>query len=121
MGVTQPQSGAWRIPFVRRCRLEAETGVCEAVSFNISTKGVYVAVDPVPGVGDRVRLLVPLREGLAPLAAEAVVAWRNTPHHPKVFQLPAGCGLRFVHVPPQAEERLMEMVQAYRRATQRRR
>lgn len=94
-GVSQPQSGAARIPLIASCRLAGAWGEASGHTCNLSIFGVYAAVTPIPAVGERVELRLMLPGDSEPFVRHATVTWRNpeTPARPHL--LPAGCGLRF--------------------------
>src|SRR5258708_2087486 len=73
----QPYSAMWRVPVQESCRLEA-TGLAAAGALcNLSLGGVYVAVNPVPRVGENVLLSFALPGRAGAIAVEAVVCWGN--------------------------------------------
>ena len=110
---TPPHSGFTRIPYVQPCRLTTETGATRAVVCNLSTLGVYVAVDPIPPFESRVRLSFALPQHSAPLTAECLVAWVNPDEPMEVESLPTGCGLRFVELPEEWRLRIERLVEEY--------
>jgi hypothetical protein len=110
MPIHQPFSGAKRIPFVQSCRLVDGAAEIEGTIRNISVLGVYLHVDPVPKVGERLGLRFELPEGAGSLAVDAEVAWRNSVQRHKVSSLPPGCGLRFLNLSDSDEDRIEALV-----------
>jgi uncharacterized protein (TIGR02266 family) len=113
MPTSQPFSGAKRVPFVQPCRIGATGSDAEGMIRNVSVLGVYLDADPIPKVGERLRLRFALPDGLAPVEVEAEVAWRNTATRHKVPALPPGCGLRFVTLGDRDRERIQALVRSF--------
>jgi hypothetical protein len=111
--MSQPFSGAKRVPYVQDCRLRARDAEGEGTIRNISVLGIYLDVDPIPRVGERLRLSFPLPDGDGSLDVEAEVAWRNTSARHKVPVLPPGCGLRFLGLSEQERERIQALVRSF--------
>jgi hypothetical protein len=112
--IHQPYSKLWRVPFVRRCRVEWGSGPQDAVCCNISTEGVYLVIHPIPPVGERVVLRFELPGNEIPIVVEAEVCWENSAQLHKVHSLPPGCGLRFLGLPRSDRERIGDLVKEYR-------
>ncbi len=112
--IHQPYSKLWRVPFVRRCRVEWGDGPRDAVCCNISADGVYIGIHPIPPVGERVQLRFKLPENDIPIVVEAEVCWENSGQAHKVHSLPPGCGLRFHALPGPERERIEDLVREYR-------
>lgn len=110
---TPPNSGFTRIPYVQPCRLVTETGATRAVVCNLSTLGVYVAVDPIPPFESRVRVSFALPQLAMPLTAECIVAWVNPDEPMEVESLPTGCGLRFEALADEWRLRIERLVEEY--------
>jgi Tfp pilus assembly protein PilZ len=102
----QPYSAVWRIPVQRHCRLDGEGLAAEGALCNLSLGGAYVAVDPVPRVGENVLLSFVLPRWAGPIAVDAVVCWDNSGR--KAPGLPSGCGLEFL-APAWADRRRIEV------------
>jgi PilZ domain len=113
MPISQPFSGAKRVPFVQSCVLTARGAETGGTIRNISVLGVYLDTDPIPGVGERLRLRFGLADGTDPLDVQAEVAWRNTPNRHKVPTLPPGCGLRFVSLGDTELGRIEALVRSF--------
>src|SRR5260370_1741557 len=90
----------WRGRFVRRCGVEWGSGQEDAVCCNISADGVYIAIHPIPAVGERVQLRLELPGNEIPVAVEAEVCWDNSAQRHKVHNLPPGGALRLVALFP---------------------
>jgi hypothetical protein len=113
MPISQPFSGAKRVPFVQTCVLSARGSEIDGTIRNISVLGVYLDVDPIPRVGERLSLRFGLPDGTDPLDLQAEVAWRNTPNRHKVPTLPPGCGLRFVSLGDRERGRIEALVRSF--------
>jgi uncharacterized protein (TIGR02266 family) len=113
MAMNQPFSGARRVPYVQACRLRAKDAEIEGMIRNISVLGIYLDVDPIPKVGDRLRLSFALPDGNGALQVDAEVAWRNTATRHKVPALPPGCGLRFLGLSEQERDRIQALVRSF--------
>jgi Tfp pilus assembly protein PilZ len=90
----QPYSAMWRVPVQESCRLEAAGLAAAGALCNLSMGGAYVAVDPVPRVGENVLLSFALPGRAGPIAVDAVVCWDNSGR--QAPGLPSGCGLEFL-------------------------
>lgn len=113
MPISQPFSGAKRVPFVQSCVLTARGSDTGGMIRNISVLGVYLDVDPIPRVGERLRLRFEVPDGTDALDVQAEVAWRNSPNRHKVPTLPPGCGLRFVGLPDHDHQRIEALVRSF--------
>jgi Tfp pilus assembly protein PilZ len=112
--IQQPKSGHFRIPYTQRCRVW-RGGVCvTGVTCNISDIGVYVTLEDVPEVGERLELELPLPDGGQPVQVEGDVTWRNVDEPQRVTSLPPGCGVRFASLLPGDERRIQAIVQEYK-------
>lgn len=94
-GITQPRSGAARVPLITSCRLAGAWGEASGHTCNLSIFGVYAAVAPIPEVGESVELRLVLPGDSEPFVHRATVTWRNPGMPARPHLLPAGCGLRF--------------------------
>ncbi len=112
--INQPYSKLWRVPFVRRCRVEWGGSARDAVCCNISADGVYIAIHPIPPVGKRVHLRFALPGNEIPIAVEAEVCWESSGQSHKVHSLPPGCGLGFLALPGSNRDRIADLVDEYR-------
>jgi hypothetical protein len=101
----QQRSDHVRVPWVSPCILAGAFGFARGTTCNLSTLGVFVAVEPVPGLGETVAVSLALPRRRLPFVSDAVVTWQNfePPDHPRA--LPTGCGLRFEGLP--ADDRLL--------------
>lgn len=95
VGAETPESPAARVPLIAPCTLRGDFGEARGSTCNLSMFGVYAAVDPIPGVGERVWASLALPRKRTAFEQWATVTWRSdgppTWHRP----LPPGCGLRF--------------------------
>jgi hypothetical protein len=112
--ITQPASGMRRVPYVRACRLSRSGGVLSGMTCNISVLGVFVTVDPIPELGERVQVRFPLPGNETPVEFDALVTWRNTRQEHKVHSLPTGCGLRLLATTPEQQKRIETLVNEYK-------
>jgi Tfp pilus assembly protein PilZ len=110
--ISQPYSALWRVPVVEPCLLEADGAAASGLVCNLSMQGAYVAVQPIPRVGEHVRLSFGLREGSARMALEAVVCWQNP--EPRAQTLPPGCGLFFLAPTWADRQRIETAVRGFR-------
>jgi hypothetical protein len=114
--VHQPFTGFIRVPYEPPCRLTGpKGGGREGRLCNISVKGVYVTVSPIPNVGEVFRVSFKLPHDEKPVEVQAEVAWRNTERDRKVLRLPLGCGLHFLDLSPSDRERVAAFVNTGRR------
>jgi len=113
MPISQPFSGAKRVPFVQSCRVETGDGGADGTIRNISVLGVYLDLDPIPKAGERLRLRFELPDGAGVVEVDAEVAWRNTPQRQKVPSLPPGCGLRFLELGDRDHLRIDALVRSF--------
>jgi hypothetical protein len=98
--LNQPASGHLRIA----CSEPCEVGVAErnaGIVWNLSTVGLYVVLESMPGMGDLLHLSFALPGEETPIHCEAKVVWQNPPSifkgcGAKAAGLPPGCGLAFV-------------------------
>jgi Tfp pilus assembly protein PilZ len=86
----------FRVPFVRRCRIEFSDGRARSVFIaNINEFGAYVADDEMPLLGQGVRLLVGIPGSEAEVEVRGAVAWVNPGQQHPVHSLPPGYGVKF--------------------------
>ena len=105
--------GALRVPFVRRCRLDYETGAVEGFIVNINILGAYIAQDEIPAVGCRVTLHFNVPGNEREVVVEGMVAWTNPVQEHPVHSLPAGFGLAFRRVSDECAQRIEDIVTDY--------
>ena len=112
--VSQPFTGFIRVPYEPPCRLTGPKAAYEGRLCNLSVKGVYVSVSPIPNLGEVFRINFNLPDDERPVESRVEVAWRNTERDRKVLRLPLGCGLHFLDLPPADEDRIAAFVDAHR-------
>jgi hypothetical protein len=112
--VSQPSTGFIRVPYEPPCLLTGPNGEQEGRLSNISVKGVYVTVDPIPNVGEMLRISFNLPDDEKPVETDVEVAWRNTERDRKVLRLPLGCGIHFLSLGPYDRERIAAFVDSHR-------
>lgn len=100
VGVGMPPSGKARIPFVAPCTFESEAAPIRGTICNLSTLGIFAALERMPREGARGRLRFPIPGLAGQFESEAVVAWRNLEHPKRMPALPSGCGFRFENLAP---------------------
>ena len=108
----EPHSGRSRIPFVQKCELKGFAGVRAGLICDLSVVGLYVAIEPVPDLGEVFSLRFALLSDDLPVAVDAVVTWRNPVEAHKITDLPPGCGLKFVGLDPRDLKRMESLVTA---------
>ena len=108
----QPESGFLRVPYTQRCRVGWDESLQDGLTCNISTLGLYVAMDPQPEVGTTVSLSFPLPTGI--VCVEATVTWQNVEPPHAVDDLPPGCGFRFVALLPHDRDQIEALVGQFR-------
>ena len=108
--VSQPFTGFIRVPYEPPCRLVGAKGTREGRLCNISVKGVYVTLAPIPDIGEVFRISFNLPDDEKPVEVQVEVAWRNTERDRKVLRLPLGCGLHFMDMSPADQERVAAFV-----------
>jgi uncharacterized protein (TIGR02266 family) len=112
--IEQPHSGHLRIPYTQRCQVWRTSGeAAAAVTCNVSDLGVYLTMDEIPDLGERLELFFPLPGGGQPVQAEGVVAWQNLDEPQRLTSVPPGCGVRFTSLSPADDERLKALVREY--------
>ena len=115
---------ARRIASAEPCEIEdypRRTGTV----WNLSTKGLYLVIDPPPEAGIRVRISFGLPNDDKPVKAEARIAWCNPRSSRRgsgaaAFALPPGCGLEFLVIDAADLTRIekhVQMTPAPRRTT----
>jgi hypothetical protein len=97
---------------VQRCHLEGKAGIRDGLICDLSVLGLYVAIQPVPDLGESFSLRFALLSDDLPVAVDAVVTWRNTLEAQKIGDLPPGCGLKFVGLDQRDLKRLEGLVTA---------
>jgi CheY-like chemotaxis protein len=111
--VRRPCSGLARIPFAQSCHLQGVRGHHDAKICNLSAAGVYITLEPVPGVGEAFVISLPLPGREVPLTVDSVVTWRNALWDRRVLDLPPGCGLRFLGLSPRDLQQIHALVKSY--------
>lgn len=110
---TQPNSGVRRVPFFRRCRLQALGADTVGVVCNLSSGGAYVATQSALRVGDQVRISFQLPWREESMVFDAVVCWDNSDHRARA--LPPGCGLEFLAPAWSDQLRIQSVIRAFGR------
>jgi uncharacterized protein (TIGR02266 family) len=103
-----PHAGPKRVPFVQRCAFTTKDKTVETTICNLSRLGAYVTTNPVPEMGTPVSLAFLL--GDAPIEVQAVVAWANPEERQHFDPLAPGCGVRFVDLSEEADQRIWAAV-----------
>jgi DNA-binding NarL/FixJ family response regulator len=111
--VREPSSGLSRIPFAQPCQLHGVKGRWVATTCDLSAAGVYVALEPVPDIGENFVVSFPLPGRAAPVSADSVVTWHNAPWDRRVLDLPPGCGLRFLSLASPDLQQIHTLVRSY--------
>jgi len=102
-----------RVDCFEPCFIAGEA-VMETSTCNVSTKGVFVKLDPLPEPGTHLWISFSLPKEEAPIAAEVRVVWQNPPSDgsglgSRAPKLPPGCGLEFLDI----EETDLERIRAH--------
>jgi hypothetical protein len=79
----------------------------------LSAAGLYITLEPVPGVGEAFVISLPLPGREVPLTVDSVVTWRNALWDRRVLDLPPGCGLRFLGLSPRDLQHIHALVKSY--------
>jgi CheY-like chemotaxis protein len=111
--VREPCSGLSRIPFAQPCQLQGIKGPRLANICDLSAAGVYVALEPVPDIGENFIISFPLPGRKAPVSVETVVTWHNARWDRRVLDLPPGCGLRFLGLVSPDLQQIHTLVRSY--------
>lgn len=109
----EPQIDKVRIPFVAPCVLAAKGGPRLGSVCNLSTEGIYVAIEPAPAAGEAVIVSFRLPGHEETFERAAIVAWVNAEGGQRVRALPPGCGLRFVNLSDSDVVVLTDLVDRY--------
>ena len=106
--------GAIRVPFVRRCQLDYSEGQSEsAFIVNINVLGAYVANDVMPPLGRPVVFRFHIPGSEREVVVDGLVAWTNPQQEHPVHSLPAGFGVAFRSLTPEARDRIEQIVFDY--------
>jgi DNA-binding NarL/FixJ family response regulator len=111
--VREPSSGLSRIPFAEPCELHGVKGRYAAKICDLSAAGVYVALEPVPDIGENFVISFPLPGRPVPLSVESVVRWHNARWDRRVLELPPGCGMRFLSLTSPDLQQIHTLVSNY--------
>jgi len=105
-----------RIACIEPCFIAGEPKL-RATTWNVSTRGVFIVVDPVLEPGAHLRISFSLPNEAEPIGAEVKVVWQN-PASPvrgngsRALHVPPGCGLEFIDIEASDLERIEAHVQA---------
>lgn len=103
-----------RVPFVRRCDLAFDDGVAAtAFLVNINVRGVYVAHDEMPRLGQDVRVRFTLPDSERELSLEGSVVWLNPGQQHPVHSLPPGFGVQFRNVSAEDAQSIEKVITDY--------
>jgi len=106
----------FRVPFVRRCRIEFSDGAVRSVFIaNINEFGAYIADDEMPLLGQGVRILVSIPGSEAEVEVLGAVAWINPMQQHPVHSLPPGYGVKFDPLREPALGHIVDAVRAWLR------
>jgi Tfp pilus assembly protein PilZ len=105
-----------RIPCEEPCFIAGEA-VVQATTRNVSTKGVFVVLDPLPELGAHLLISFSLPDEPEPIGTLVRVVWQNPPsgvagRGSRAPQMPPGCGLEFVDIDEPDLERIRAHVTA---------
>lgn len=113
LGRPEPSQEKLRVPFVAPCVVSGAAGPSRGSVCNLSTDGIFVAVDPIPAEGEAVIVAFRFPGQAEAFERTAVVAWRNDDGPQRTFALPLGCGLRFVNLSEGDRTLLAGLVDGY--------
>ena len=116
--VLRPGSGRVRVPADEPCQVETPQALCAATVWNLSRNGAFLALEPVPDIGELLRITFALASDRVPIACDARVAWQNPASI--VFRglgalalgLPTGCGVEFNGLRVEDSRRITERIEA---------
>lgn len=112
-GVDREPERTTRIPFVAQCALAGPGGIAKGRVCNVSARGIYVAVEPVPDLGTKLIAAFPLPGVNGLFERVGIVAWRNVEGMDRVRVLPIGCGVNLVNLSAEDQQRLQSLVDSY--------
>lgn len=87
---------ALRIPFVRKCTILFPSQTLQAMSLDISLKGMFIATPELPDVGSDVKIQFRVPSNVRTLDLPARVAWLQHKQTHPIHGLPLGFGLYFI-------------------------
>jgi uncharacterized protein (TIGR02266 family) len=104
MGTTRvsEQRREERAPLAIEVSLESEHNFYSGITGNVSAGGVFVATYVPPPMGAEVELVLKL-ENHEPVKLRGIVCWVRGPERTTDYA-PAGCGIRWIDLPPGAEK-----------------
>jgi Tfp pilus assembly protein PilZ len=79
----------------------------------VSLHGVFVAVEPIPEMGEEVQVSFTLLADPTPIVDRTVVTWQSFGPPQKVDSFPSGCGLRFLSLEDDDRSRIEAVVKEY--------
>lgn len=106
VGLSQPDSGRHRVPYVARCTLLAGSGVAVGTVCNLSTLGVYVATGATLAPEERLIVSFDLPGHAGAFARRARVAWSNPELPTTLHALPPGYGFELLDLSDRDRELL---------------
>lgn len=115
--IRQPHTGFRRVPFCETCAV-MDHGPRRGLLWNISVRGVYLVIDPIPAVEEQFGISFPFPGGEQPVTVQARVAWQNPPSvfrgcGTQVNDLPPGCGLEFLALASADHDRIEAFVRRF--------
>jgi uncharacterized protein (TIGR02266 family) len=111
----QTKAALPRVPFVRRCALDFDDGAsASAFLVNLNLRGVYIAHDEMPRLGQGVRVRFSFPDSERELALEGTVAWLNPRQQHPVHSLPPGFGVQFRDVTAEDRRSIESVIANYK-------
>jgi hypothetical protein len=116
--VLRPESGRVRVPADEPCQVETTQALCAATVWNLSRNGAYLALEPVPEIGETLRITFSLASDRVPVACDARVVWSNPASivyrglGALALGLPTGCGVEFSGLRGLDSRRIAERIEA---------
>jgi len=104
---------ALRIPFVRRCVLESSEGTREAMTLDISLKGMFIATRELPAIGLDVAVQFRVPSNVKTLSLPSRVAWLQERQTHPIHGLPPGFGIFFRKLEVEQVRLIARTIQGY--------
>jgi hypothetical protein len=111
--VTNQPPPTLRIPFVRRCTVSTPSGNIDAMVLDLSLRGIYVATEALPAVGDELEVGFRVPGNERELRIPSLVAWVQSQQTHPVHGLPVGFGARFKKLAVEDVRVIARAIQAY--------
>lgn len=104
---------ALRIPFVRRCTIQFPPQQFQAMSLDISLKGMFIATPELPDIATDLTIAFKVPSNIRTLEIPARVAWLQTKQTHPIHGLPLGFGLFFTKLALEDVRLIARTIQSY--------